>query len=71
MAKPRALSQAEAAEARRRYDLYLQNKPAMIARDFGITRTTLSEYVNRRHKDPREPIQVSALSVSAAVAKRW
>ena len=50
MAKTRKLTDSQEREALRRYYLYRDNKPWVIAQDFGISTSTLNEVVKRQRK---------------------
>jgi hypothetical protein len=51
MAKPRALTDAEARLLRKRHQLYMDNHPKKLMAEFGIARNTLRAYVNDRHRE--------------------
>jgi DNA invertase Pin-like site-specific DNA recombinase len=60
MAKPRKLTPEQAAEARRRYEIYTANRPHTVAREMGISLRTLYSYVNKEHKERRRMGRLSA-----------
>jgi hypothetical protein len=47
--RSRSLTDAQAAELRHAYRLYLENRPPRLCARFGISRTTLRHYVAQDH----------------------
>ncbi len=52
MGRPRLLTPEQAEDLRRRYALFVANKPHKLARDFGLSKQTLRTYLERKHKLP-------------------
>jgi hypothetical protein len=50
--RPLKLKPAQREELITRYTLFLENRPAVLAIDFGINRRTLNEYIKRHTGKP-------------------
>lgn len=53
MSKPRVLTPTQAEEVCRRYHAGKRNRPTALAREFGISISTVVEYVRRRAREHR------------------
>lgn len=52
LGKPRRLTAEQVEAARRRVQLWTENQPKAVARELGIARNTLRNYLSGRHKGP-------------------
>ena len=50
MGRPRLLNESQADDLRRRYQLFKDNKPSKLWKDFGISPQAMRHYLKRRHK---------------------
>lgn len=54
--RPRSLTAEQAEELRSRYRMFVANRPKALAREFGISESTLRYYLGERHKQRRRRV---------------